>query len=98
MDDIHALINKIAVGRIDISITTNGTAAGAIEFTLPVTGNFGLSANGDGFGVAREANLTGNFFYAYPTTTIKARFVRYDNAYGLASGSRIIGTFIYEAA
>ena len=94
----YGRIQKIVVGRIDISITTNGTAAGALEFTLPVTADFSLATNGDAFGVARETNVTGYLFYAYPNTTTKARWVRYDNAYGLGSGYRVIGTFIYEAA
>lgn len=94
----YVQINKTVIGRIDISITTNGTAAGSLQWTLPVTGSFAQSGNGDGFGVAREMNTTGNLFYCYPTSTTLARWVRYDNAYGLASGYRVTGTFSYEAA
>lgn len=93
----YGRINKIIFGKLDVSITTVGTASGALRFTLPVTADL-MVGNGDGVGVARETNLSGALMYFYLESSTIGRCVRYDANFGLASGSRFAGYFAYEAS
>jgi hypothetical protein len=90
-------INKIVFGKLDVSIVTVGTAAGALQFTLPITADL-MVGNGDAVGVVREVNLSGNFMYYYLQSSTVGRITRYDAAFGLASGARVAGYFAYEAS
>lgn len=78
---------------LDISITTNGTAAGAINFTLP------LPTALTSFGAGREIALSGSTLSlqaaASPGTS---NIVTYNNAYPGGSGARMVGTVVYPIA
>ena len=78
--------------EVDINITTNGTAAGAIRATLPDTAlvaihqSIGREVNTTGVSLAGTINPGTNYVDVY----------RYDNAYAGGDGHRIIVTGSYE--
>lgn len=76
---------------IDITITTNGTGAGDVRFTLPFT------SAGFSNGAGREIALTGNATSLQATVASNVcQIIRYDNAYPGASGARLVGLISYR--
>ena len=90
-----AVLGKLLFLDFDISINTNGTAAGSMFISVP-SGRTAKNINQVGSG--RELNTSGFMFQIYLDSTTNMRVLRYDNAYGLATGSRICGSLTYELA
>lgn len=76
---------------IDITITTNGTGAGDVRFTLPFT------SAGFSNGAGREVALTGNVtsLQSTPASNL-CQIIRYDNTYPGTSGARLVGFISYR--
>lgn len=75
----------------DITITTNGTGAGDVRFTLP------FAATGFSNGAGREVALTGNALSVQATSaSINCQIIKYDNTYPASSGSRLVGSISYR--
>ncbi len=75
-------------GHIDIGITTNGTAAGFIDFTLPLPSSIFQIGSG------REINVVGTMLSITCGGSI-ATILTYNNLYPGGSGYRLIGSFFY---
>lgn len=86
-------IGKLVVVRLDITITTNGTGAGYVIVTLPVTG----ASNNDGAFTGRARSVSGKGLTSSITTTSVYIF-NYDGTYPASSGETLSGFLIYEAA
>jgi hypothetical protein len=86
----HIQIGKIVFIYITVNITTNGTAADAINVPLPVT------PKSTSFLVGREGNVTGKMVNATLTST-NAVIRFYDNSYPGADGASISLSGCYEA-
>ena len=86
-------VQNLIVVEFDITITTIGTAGGAILFTLPVTANSSLMGTGNG----RESGVTAAPLFVWHTTT-QAQIQRYDGTFTGANGYRYVGTITYGAA
>ena len=84
-------IGKLCTVRIQINITTNGTAATNILATLPFT------ATNQDVGTFREGSATGQCGVVQASTT-NADFRTFTNAYPGGSGYVIIGSLTYEVA
>ncbi|WP_019652270.1 glycosyl hydrolase family 28-related protein [Variovorax atrisoli] len=81
----HGNSCKVAV---DISITTNGTGAGAINVQLPVTAQFQAT------GAGRDVNVGGNML-SFNFNGNTGGILKYDNSYPAANGSRLVATGEY---
>lgn len=80
----------------DITITTNGTGASVLQFTLP---GAPVSVAPGIVGAGRELNVTGSTLTAYLAVGATfASIVTYNNAYPGANGARIVGTLQYQCA
>jgi len=79
---------------LSITINTNGTGAGAVIVTLPVSSTSLANAVGAG----RETSLTGKMCQAILTSATTAEIVFYDNTYPGANGAGILLSMTYEAA
>jgi hypothetical protein len=86
--------NKLVIWTATITITTAGTAAGAIRMPLPVTAQSGWIYLGNG----RETTATGSMLQAFQFSSTVASIVRYDNATIIASGRALTVMGHYEAA
>ena len=87
-------VGKLCWLRVNIGITTNGTGAGTVIFTLPFT-NVGNTS----VGVFRETAVTGNsgaITIAGGTST--GFMANYNNGYPGANGVNLVGTVVYEVA
>lgn len=89
-------LDKLVFVYIDISITTNGTAAGVIEATLPVAAR---TADGEHYLLGgREVNSTGNILTGDLNSGTKAFISTYNNGYAGGTGYRVVISGMYEAA
>lgn len=90
----YAQYGKTVVWSATITITTAGTAAGNVRFTLPVSAAAGLAQIGHG----REASSTGAMLQVatYSAATI-GEATRYDGATAIGSGRTIILSGVYES-
>ena len=88
---------KTVTGTAVITITTNGTAAGAVKITPPISmsGNY-IAGTSVGFG--REGSVTGNALNVEYRSASVMGITKYDNTYPAASGYTLRITFVYEAA
>lgn len=93
----YTLINKVCIGTVSVTITTNGTAAGATLFTLPFAVR-NVYSSGDSIGYGREAASTGVALNVESRLTNSAAITNYVNAYAGGSGTRLSVNFIYEVA
>jgi hypothetical protein len=89
----YAQAGKNVYFSLSITITTNGTGAGAVLATMPLT------AKADSIFVGREVNSTGKSL----TGTLSAagsslQILNYDNTYPAASGYKIDMCGVYEAS
>jgi hypothetical protein len=90
-------IGKLVFIEIDITITTNGTAAGNVTATLPFTG-----VNAAGFAYAgllfgRAGNISGKLLQGFVVANAsQVNIFNYDNSYPGASGERLIVSGFYE--
>ena len=83
-------MGKITFVRVDIAITTNGTAATTVKATLPTTPAFLYVIAG------REQNVTGKMVYGFAFTDLT--IANYDGTYPGGSGYRLVLSGFYEAA
>lgn len=91
-------IQKLVIVVFDATVTSIGTATGAMQTTLPVTAKTGGFVDGLAIGTWREKALSGETGVFIWNTTTRAVLVRYDNGAYLTNGDQYGGTFIYEAA
>ncbi len=88
----YKTIGKTVFIELDITITTNGTAAGYVQATLPVS-----QASFDYFLVGREYNVTG--FILFGIVSGNSMLIgNYDNTYPGGTGRRLKLSGVYEAA
>lgn len=91
----YVQLGKLVIGTFDLAVTTKGTAAGAVQFTLPVNCNTTNAVTGTYREVLSDGasgaigNIAANI--GYLTKTNNATAFTTDNL-------RFIGTFMYEAA
>lgn len=92
----YYLSGKTVFFKVRASITTNGTGADALKFTLPITSKAGqLPANCSG----RESATTGAMLSGTVAAGTSSLVVRaYNNGYPGANGAVIDVTGFYEAA
>ena len=85
---------KTVFVEVQVGITTNGTAAGAVQMTLPFTAfNAPYILAGRATVVSGKA-VTGTI----SASDTKVVLVNYDNTYPGASGETIVASGVYEAA
>lgn len=87
-------IGKTVIVSIDITITANGTAAGDVRFTLPVTADTAVMHHGAG----RERAIGGFTVLGFVISSTTGIIVKYENSYPGATGAVIGVTMIYQAA
>lgn len=87
----YLVIGKLTFGQVDITITTNGTAATFVGASLPNSSAAIYSYSG------REFSVTGKAVQAYTTGALLVIF-NYDGTYPGGSGYRIRLAGCYEAA
>lgn len=85
---------KLVIWSASITITTVGTASGAVVLPLPVT----ASAINLHVGTGRENTSTGNALLAYTNTTSAAYILTYNNTSAIGAGRTLILAGTYEAA
>lgn len=87
----YTQIGKTIFYKVDITITTVGTATGEVLFTLPGTAQSGAGNVGSG----REDAVSGKIISAKLVSTTQASSSNYDNTSWIASGSigRLSGFF-----
>ena len=90
-------VNKVVFGYVTIAITNNGTASGAVLFTLP-TATRNTYTGGSSIGFGREGASTGNALNVDWRSITGGAITNYNNAYPGASGYSLRINFIYEAA
>lgn len=90
----YTQIGKTVIWRVDITITTVGTASGAVLFTIPVTSAVSVGMIGSG----REDALSGKALTCKLTTTSQASSLNYDNTSPIGAGSILRLSGQYEAA
>jgi hypothetical protein len=84
---------KTVVWSATITITTAGTAAGAVLFTLPVNAQAALGYIGDG----RETTSTGAALQVFTVAATTGRAIRYDDTTAIGSGRTLLLSGAYEA-
>ena len=89
----HMRVQNLIVVEFDITITTLGTAGGAILFTLPFTANSSLM----GTGVGRESGVTAAPLFVWHNTT-QSQIQKFDGTFTGGNGYRYVGTITYGAA
>ena len=89
---LYSQIGKAILYRVAITITTNGTAAGNVLFTLPVT-----AAANDYVGTGRENAVIGVQLMSTVNNT-SGTIRKYDNTYPGGTGYQLVVTGIYEVA
>lgn len=82
------------VWQASITITTVGTAAGAVILPLPVTAR----ATNLHVGTGRENTATGAALLAYTITTSTAYILTYNNTSAIGAARTLILSGLYEAA
>jgi hypothetical protein len=86
-------IGKVCVTRFQVTITTNGTAAGVILITMPFT------STGYSTGTWREVQSIGNAGQTFLSSSTQIGMTNFtDNSYPGANGRTFQGTIIYEVA
>jgi hypothetical protein len=90
----YCQVGKIVHCRLEINITTNGTAAGDVRFTLPIT----QSGTGRNNGVGREHAVTGDALIVQTISTTQAIILEEDNTYPGGNGHLLNLNLTYEAA
>lgn len=85
--------NTVSV-QYDIQITTNGSGASTVNFSLPPVP---LEANVEAAGSGRELNIAGKALQAFvvPAATL-ASIANYDNTYPASNGCRLVGNLQWQ--
>lgn len=89
-------IGKTVFYSAAITITTNGTGAGAVTFTLPATAQ--TSQGGTAIGSGREGNVAGKTVVAVLSSATVANIFNYDNSYPGSTGAVIYIRGEYETS
>lgn len=87
-------LGNIVTMTVKITITTNGTAAVNVLFTLPVVANTTNLAAGSG----RAGGVSGKGLQALIITSTLAAIWNYDGTYPGSNGEILFVSFVYEAA
>jgi hypothetical protein len=90
----YCQIGKTVIGHAFITITTNGTAATSVIFTLPVT----MVSGTPHIGYGRCDVTSGKMVQVKSNNTTSGAVFTYDNLYPGSTGEVIKVSFIYEAA
>ena len=91
-------IQKLVIGRLQYSVTTAGTAAGAfLIFTLPITGSTSLTSLDTSIGFGREYRTTGSALNCIFKSTTTGMILTYNNGGVITNNYDISVNFIYEA-
>jgi hypothetical protein len=93
LDCSYMRVQKAVIVEFDITITSIGTAGGAILFTLPINANSSLM----GTGVGRESGVTAAPLFIWHTTT-QAQIQKFDGTFIGGNGYRYVGTITYGVA
>jgi hypothetical protein len=94
VNNVYYQIGDIVFVEYDITITTIGTAGGAIKFTIPVNNN----RQNSGGGVGRENNVTGKLLTSFVDTSFASLVQQYDGAFVGGNNYRYQGFICYGAA
>jgi hypothetical protein len=86
-------IGKTVFIEINITITTNGSGAGSVVATIPITPSAGFFIL-----AGRENAATGKMLQGIINGVSTATIFNYDNSYPGADGGSLIMTGVYEAA
>lgn len=86
-------IGKTILWSASLTITTAGTGAGGVKFTLPVAAHASAAHIGSG----RESAVTGVTIWVI-MNGVNGFIYRYDNASIIGSGRTIVASGSYEAA
>lgn len=84
-------VGKTVHVQIVVSITTNGTAAGSINTSLPVTPNGWATLNG------KEGTVNGKSCGGTANSTTDIQILNYDQTYPGVNGATLIVTGVYES-
>jgi hypothetical protein len=87
-------IGKLVHCMFDIQIDNNGTGAGNLLVTAPVT----IAAAQRGFGSGLERTATGNQVQVQNQNTTQIRINTYNNGYPAGNNYRINAGYTFEAA
>jgi hypothetical protein len=90
----YQIVNKLMRVWFNINITTNGTAAGFIRFTLPFTQT--IRVYGAVVGGARESGVNGNFNQCWTETSTTICITTPTNGYPAGNGYQLNGTVLVE--
>lgn len=80
----YLLVGKLFIWSASVTITTVGTAAGYLQFTLPVTAQASTGFIGSGRSTAST------MCQVYLNTTTQARVARYDDGSIIATGTVLL--------
>jgi hypothetical protein len=94
VNNVYYRIGDMVFVEYDITITTLGTAGGAIKFTLPITNN----RQNSGGGVGRENNVTGKLLTSFVDLTVATLVQQFDGAFVGGNNYRYQGFICYGAA
>lgn len=92
----YSRTQKLITCSFDYTVTSVGTASGALQMTLPFAAV--STANGASVGVYRERSVTGDQGFCNISGTTTCFLLRYDQGAILNTGRSFAGTFTYEAA
>lgn len=90
----YVKIGKTVILNLFFTITNNGTGAGNISFTLPITARSTFAGSGAG----RENGVTGNGLAVFNSATTSATISTYNNGYPGGNNYSPGIVFTYEAA
>lgn len=90
----YQIFNKTVFFQETITITTNGTAAGTVVSTIPVTAQASSAQVGSG----RGNIVSGNQLQVRLTSTTQLTILNYNNTYPGATGETLLIEGTYEAA
>lgn len=88
----YVQIGKSILFRMNITITTNGSGAGAVVATLPITS----SAINMSVGSGRASAVSGKQLQAYTSATNTINIYNYDGTYPGASGELLLINGFFE--
>jgi len=91
---LYKIVGNTVSIKFTVGITTNGTGAGAVKITLPISSAQSVAASG----IGRESAITGNTFNVYSDVGQSfAALLNYNNSYPGADGVVLNGGMDYIA-
>jgi hypothetical protein len=86
----YTKIGRIVIANFVVTVTNNGTGAGALAVSLPFT------SAGSFVGTGRENALTGEILQIFVTNSINTNIYDYNNNYPAATNAQVVGTITYS--